>query len=979
MSTKRLGRFSCIVGALVFAWAPAFAQSQANTGIIEGIVSDPSGKAVARAQVTVTNLGTNFTRELVTDEEGRFRGLLLPLGPYRVTTKAPSFGSNVREGLDLAVGQTISLSVVLSISQIEQVVSVSAEAPILESARVENSTYLDQRSVHDLPNNGRNFLSLVPLTPGVSIVQGPDGDEISINGQKGINNNVSIDGADNNNPFFGEQRGGQRPPFTVSLDAVKEFQVVADSAPAEFGRSSGGFINVVTKSGTNGTHGTLHEYQKWTGLTSRLSDGTRLSAFSQEQFGGTIGGAIRQNKLFYFAAYDQQYFTQTKQNNPNRIDPRLVNFFATKFSDPNENGPITRENNAIATLGKIDWYASSKNLFTARYNFARARQPNGTFDVQQWGTSANAIERDFSNTVSLQLNTTLSANTLNEARFQFSREDRPRDYAGPTLPGQSRPLPDTGIDFVGQYRFGMPFFIPVKDHDTRFQINDNVSLVRGGHNFKFGAELNRTSTTQTFVGFANGRYIFDSVQGFMNYVNIGPKFVECSDGSTNNNGSCPSGSSITGPLMLFLQFAGVNGKATSDAGTQTIAQLEPAIFVQDKWQIRKNLTLSYGLRWDAQIEPEPITPASQVFFAPFIGKPGFPSTGNIPSSKKQFQPRAGLVWSPGKEGKMLVRLGGGMYYARTPGLNFASTRSTNGSVGQSIYRDSTFNSFGLTPPAYDQLVPNASNLPPSDPQVYVTSKDFTNPRTYTWSVNVEQALASDLKVSAGFTWAKTVHASRFVDRNDPVFGSPWGTGLGADKTNGIGQLTTLESSAKALYRGLTIGLQKQMSKRFQFQMNYQLSEDLADDDNERDPFSYRYAVANNFKPDYGFSDRMERHRFNMFGLLNGPWGIDFSPLISFHTPQPKSVDNRILPNGYIVKRNTIWKNNTFFALDFRAAKTVKLSERVRLQAIVDAFNLTNRANPKHPETTSLLFNFDGTVQSGLGDPRQAQLGLRLMF
>ena len=339
MSTKRLGRFNCIVGAMALACAPAFAQSQANTGIIEGIVSDPSGKAVAKAQVTVTNLGTNFTRELVTDEEGRFRGLLLPLGPYRVTTKAPSFGTNVREGLDLAVGQTISLPVVLSISQIEQVVSVSAEAPILESGRVENSTYLDQRSVHDLPNNGRNFLSLVPLTPGVSIVQGPDGDEISINGQKGINNNVSIDGADNNNPFFGEQRGGQRPPFTVSLDAIKEFQVVADSAPAEFGRSSGGFINVVTKSGTNGTHGTLHEYQKWTGLTSRLSDGTRLSAFSQEQFGGTIGGAIRKNKLFYFAAYDQQYFTQTKQNNPNRIDPRAGQLLRDEVQRPQRERP----------------------------------------------------------------------------------------------------------------------------------------------------------------------------------------------------------------------------------------------------------------------------------------------------------------------------------------------------------------------------------------------------------------------------------------------------------------------------------------------------------------------------------------------------------------------------------------------------------------------------------------------------------------
>jgi len=365
---------SCVflLGSLIAPWT-LLGQSQANTGIIEGVVTDPSGSAIPKAEVTLKNLGTSFTRVIETDSDGRFRGLLLPLGPYTVSVKAPNFGTAVREGLDLAVGQTISLPISLKVSQVNEVVSVTAEAPIIEAGRVENSTYLDQRSVRDLPNNGRNFLSLVPLTPGVSIVQGPDGDEISINGQKGINNNVSIDGADNNNPFFGEQRGGQRPPFTVSLDAIKEFQVVADSAPAEFGRSSGGFINVVTKSGTNVIHGTLHEYQKWTGLTSRLSDGTRISAFSQEQFGGTIGGAIKKNKLFYFAAYDQQFFTQTKQNNPNRIDPTLVNFFATKLGDPNENGPITRENNAIATLGKIDWYLNDKNLFTVRYNFARAR------------------------------------------------------------------------------------------------------------------------------------------------------------------------------------------------------------------------------------------------------------------------------------------------------------------------------------------------------------------------------------------------------------------------------------------------------------------------------------------------------------------------------------------------------------------------------------------------------------------------------
>src|ERR1700681_2647839 len=449
-----MAKGSFLAFLVCFVASFAYAQSQATTGSIEGTVSDPSGRSIPKASVSLVNTGTNFTRELTTDEEGRFRGLLLPLGTYKVTVMAPSFGTLVRDGINLAVGQSVNLALSLGVASTAEAVTVLADAPIIETSRVEESTYIDSQSIKSLPNNGRNFLDFVTLTPGVSIVQGPDGNEISINGQKGINNNISIDGADDNNPFFGEQRGGQRPPFTVNLDAVQEFQVVAEGAPAEFGRSSGGFINVVTKSGTNDLHGSLHEYQKWTGLTSRLSDGTRLSGFAQEQFGGTLGGHIKKDKLFYFVAYDQQYFTQTKQNNPNRMDPVLVNFLATKFSDPNENGPITRKNNANAALAKIDWIVNPNNQFTARYNFARAYQPNGTFDVEQWGRSANAIERDFSNTISAQLNTIFTATTLNEFRFQWSREDRPRDYTGPQISGQSRPFPDTGVGFVGQYRFG---------------------------------------------------------------------------------------------------------------------------------------------------------------------------------------------------------------------------------------------------------------------------------------------------------------------------------------------------------------------------------------------------------------------------------------------------------------------------------------------------------------------------------------------
>ena len=392
----------CLTASLLHA------QSQATTGSIEGSVSDATGRQIPGATVTLLNTGTNFTRELVTDEEGRFRGLLMPLGAYKVTAKAPNFATLVRDGINLGVGQSINLPLTLNISATQETVTVSADAPNIETSKVERSTSIDSQSLKTLPTNGRNFLDFVTLTPGVSIVQGPDGNEISINGQKGINNNVSIDGADNNNPFFGEQRGGQRPPFTVNLDAVQEFQVVADGAPAEFGRSSSGFINVVTKSGTNDIHGTAHEYQKWTGLTSRQSDGTRISGFSQEQFGGTIGGPIKKDKLFYFGAYDQQVFRQTKQNNPARIDPALVNFFATKLGDPNENGPIKRTNDAQAALGKIDWNANSKNFVTLRYNYSNSRQENGTFDVDPYAASANAIERDFANTVNGSVNTTIS-------------------------------------------------------------------------------------------------------------------------------------------------------------------------------------------------------------------------------------------------------------------------------------------------------------------------------------------------------------------------------------------------------------------------------------------------------------------------------------------------------------------------------------------------------------------------------------------
>ena len=319
---------------------------------------------------------------------------------------------------------------------------------------------------------------------------------MTVNGQKGIHNNVSVDGADFNNPFFGEQRGGQRPAFTFNLDAVQEVVVVAEGANAEFGRSSGGFVNVVTKSGTNDVHGTVHAYFKDDALSSppKNPDGSESAKlpFSQQQAGFTLGGPLKKDKAFYFLALDYQNGDSTKQTNPNRIEPRVVDYFAS-IGSPNENAAIDRTNDARVFLAKVDWQASNRHVVTLRYAYTWSEQQNGTFDVDSWGTSANAVEKDYSHAVTGSVISNLSSTLLNEFRFQWAREYRPRPYDGPNINGQSRPLPDTAFDFGSQYRFGEPFFIPVDYFDERVQFNDNVSVIKGRHSMSSA----RSSTVST--------------------------------------------------------------------------------------------------------------------------------------------------------------------------------------------------------------------------------------------------------------------------------------------------------------------------------------------------------------------------------------------------------------------------------------------------------------------------------------------------
>ena len=953
---KPILRFSVSVAFIFLIGTAVLAQSQSTTGLIQGNVADPNGAVVQGAAVTVSNVDTGFERTVTSNSDGFFSAPLLPLGKYRVTTEAANFTKSVLEGIELSVGQTLSLKIDLKIGGAVETVNVTAEGVGVETSRTELNTLINERAVENLPISRRDFSKFVQLTPGVSIVQGPDGDEITINGQKGIQNNFSIDGADANNPFFGEQRGGQRPAFTISLESIKEFQVIPVGASAEFGRSSGGFINAVTKSGTNEFSGSAFVFFRNQRLSSQNPDAVKANLptenFRNYQFGGNVGGPIAKDRAFFFAAYERNDGTSSK---PNRIDPRLVNIFATRFGSPGEQGIINRTNVADVFLVKGDFQVNQNNLLTVRHNFSRAEQVNGTFDVPTWGVSANGRETNKSNSFITQLVTNISPTLLNEFRFQYAKEDRPRFYDGPDLPDTTIGTFDGSLS----YRFGRPFFLPVPSDDVRLQLTDNFTVIRGNHTVKFGADINRVRISQTFVGFARGRYIFaaptidQAIQGFTNYIN----------------------GVSAGGLALYLQFAPIGNRTVEEAGTQSFVQFEPGVYVQDNWQVRQNLTLNLGLRWEGQFQSDAITPPQNTRYGQFLNDPRFPSDGKIPDSTDGYQPRIGLSYSPGDDGKTAIRLGAGLYFARIPGLIVAGPRNTDGVIAGNIFFANFLCPTVAVCPRFPGVVPTAG-FTPFNPGVAVFARDFKNPRTVQFSASVEREIVKNLSFLVAYNYARTTNLTVFVNRNDPrlyngvaIFERPNGSG--------VGEIRSTESLGKSLYQGLTFTANKRFSDRFQFQANYLLSVDRSTDDNERDPFSFRYADPRDFDAEYNYSDRDQRHRFNAFATFQLPYDISVSPIVQYRSAQPTSATNRgTFPN--LIKRNTLRLKNEFFTFDVRTSKIFKFTEKVSLEAIFEAFNIFNNRNQRSLPRP-LTFNFDGTVSAGFGEPRQAQIGLRLKF
>src|SRR6266542_14673 len=365
----------------------ARSQTQITTGTIQGAVTDANGAVLPGAMIEVKKVDTNVSKTLTTDEGGRFVALALSPGRYTITVSKQGFATAVAESVDLTVGQALNLPVAMKISQVEERVTITA-TPTIDTLKTESSSTLNEAAVNTTPILGRKFEDLLTLTPGVSVVQGPDGDEINFAGQRGIFNNVSLYGGDYNNGVFGEQLGGQRAAIDITLEAVKEFQVVATGASAEFGRTAGGVINVITKSGTNDVHGSLFYFQRLEALTANTSDGKPLTDFHREQFGGTIGGPIKKDKAFYFFAFEGIQETLTRANLSDPIgtpcpvaaptigaNEALINSsadcqrvalinFIRDTRNQEEGLPIKRPIRNYAFLAKTDFNLNKSNLLT---------------------------------------------------------------------------------------------------------------------------------------------------------------------------------------------------------------------------------------------------------------------------------------------------------------------------------------------------------------------------------------------------------------------------------------------------------------------------------------------------------------------------------------------------------------------------------------------------------------------------------------
>ena len=941
--------------ALLVAIVPFSAFGQSSNGSISGSVTDVSGAALPGVTITAVSTGTGIARPSVSNTAGHYEIPLLSPGTYSVSGELSGFQPIKYDRIVVNVGTDSVVNFALKPGVAESV-TVTASAPLVDTTRSEVSSVVTEKAIQNLPTNGRNFIDFVLTTPGV--VRDVRLGDISFAGQRGTLNSLVIDGANNDNTFFGQslgRTGSGRAPYQFSQDAVKEFQVNSNAYSAEYGRAGGAVINVVTKSGTNEYHGTAFDFlrdRKYNAndyINTIATPPKVKGPYHFDQYGFSLGGPIVQEKHFFFANYDGQ---RNSIDNPILLGVSPAQVPADAASQAGYQkvlalaGTYQKQQNQDVFLLKTDHELFKNDHLSLRYN--RQKFTGVNFEN---GNSSNALQHTgdslvHTDTFSFSNSTVISNSLFNEVRGQYAKDSEPGKV------NSADPEAQINQSTLRVINIGRNTFSPRETTIKRHQIADTLTDVIGSHSIKGGFDVNQDKILNYFPGNFFGSYSFSSLANFQN--------------------------GIAASYLQAFPGPGTSGPITHPDMT------EYAAFVQDQWQMSPTLTLNGGLRYDFQKIAQPTTrnPDAQ------LAAVGI-NTSVVPEDHNNISPRVGFAWTPSSMSRTVVRGGYGIFYGRTPAIMIGTAHSNNGINVQ------TLSFSGALIPTYPNVysaIPTGVVLP--KPTIFAFDPNFQNPKVQQGSLGIERGLTNDIAVSVTYQYVKGSDLPRTIDINVstpttvtvPVFSAASGAQIGTSSftrytgrpfTN-FARILQFQSSANSLYNGLTLDLQKRFSNNWQMRLAYTYSK-VKDDKPDAtavvpgtDDAKYAQNPLN-LHGDYAPGDNDVPHRV----VLSGVWSLDsysqhmggvsraifggwtISGIASYQSGQPYSaVVNTDINNDGNARSDRApgFARNSFrlpsqVTVDPRVAKEIGIFAGARIQFIAEAFNLLNRSNVNNVRNT----------------------------
>jgi hypothetical protein len=943
----RHGRLTGVLSFMLLAltlFAPvAFAQQSVDVATISGRVTDPSGATVPGATVEARHTQTNVVATLVTDGDGRFRFPYLRIGPYEISVKLSGF-SDVTKQLTLAAGSAFELPVVLNVAGLETSVAVTAESTVLEAARSQIAATVAQTEVASLPMNGRNFLELGLLVPGVAPTNiastqlfpetsAVSGVTLSVSSQRNLSNNFVVDGLSANDD------AAALSGITYGIDAVEQFQVITSGAQAELGRALGGYINVVTKSGTNTLGGTAYNYWRDDSLNAANAlSGTTLP-MDQQQYGASLGGPIKLNRTFFFANLEQKRLDQTGL--VTILDPN-VGIVNARLQAVGYRGPLLTTGiypNPVDTtnvLGKVDHQASSNDQLSMRYSLYKVNSANSRGAGGLNGPSASQGIDNMDQAFAASNTLILSSRTVLETRMQYARSNLdapPTDLIGPQ------------VAIAGVATFGRLGSSPTGRFNNLFQIVNNLSHQAGAHALRVGADFLRNHDTITFPRAVNGSYTFSSLANFLS-------------GTYNNAG--------------FTQTFGI---IDVEQGNPNFG-----MYAQDEWKISPSVTLNLGVRYDLQY------------------------LETINTDTNNISPRIGAAWSPWESRQTVLRGNFGLFYDRVPLRALANALLSAGNTTDVANLRQT--QVSLSPnQAGAPVFPNVLTavLPAVTlPNLTTMDRDLQTAYSRQGSLEVEQQLGNRGALSVAYQYVRGLNLLMSINQNVPSCVAA-GTNNGCRPNPNYANNSQYSAAGSSNYHGMLVSFTQRPAGWGHYRVSYTLSKS---ENNVGEAFFSSPVDPFDVNKDWGRSDNDQRHRLVVNGAVQTSmapattvWeqlthGFEIGGIVQAYSASPFNITSgvttvqgtagRPVVNGEFIPRNS-GIASAFFSLGARVSRTFRINGRVRIEALAEGFNLTNRANivtrntnfgaGAYPTNPSATFN----QTTAVGDPRSAQFGLRVRF